>query len=579
MHCKSRIRYIIILALAIILVATRDLMAQTQQVDLSNHSSRQLLKMAENSLHTDSLPMQAIQSLNIVIQRYHNAPEDKEACKYAASAMRNLGNIYMTYVIDYSKAYKHLSMAKQIAQESNNEAELANIYLSLAALYNVNTTAENKEHLMPLTIQSLNDAMNLVLLSGDEELMPYIVDNMLLSSFFDVSMKDAYRDALNKFKTSKFKKTTPRLRLSRLLLDGVEAYWKGDIEKAVRIIKQTYDIKIEATYNERTRYTIDLILIHIYENTGYYEDAIALARKGIEFAHDKALKDYERTMAGILANLYEQTGQKDSLDKYYNEYLRMRISQEEVNGLHSVETLNFLSEIERTNAQVEQLSLQKQRDRIQRNIILCGVAILVCLLICLLWVHVMLRRNHKRLFMESQRNLKWHQQYELLRRNWDKELQVLRNENERLRTEADIMPADTQTDTPADSKLDEEDEAVLTDIYSRILSHMDSSQQIYNPGYSLATLARDLGISVKSASRAINVRHGCNFHAFLNEYRIRRACHIMCLTENRNYTVEYFAESVGFKSRTSFSTLFKKLVGLTPAEYIRLAAENGKEDD
>jgi AraC-like DNA-binding protein len=38
-----------------------------------------------------------------------------------------------------------------------------------------------------------------------------------------------------------------------------------------------------------------------------------------------------------------------------------------------------------------------------------------------------------------------------------------------------------------------------------------------------------------------------------------------------NMTIEGVATSVGFKSRTAFINAFKREVGLTPSEYLRMA--------
>ena len=42
-------------------------------------------------------------------------------------------------------------------------------------------------------------------------------------------------------------------------------------------------------------------------------------------------------------------------------------------------------------------------------------------------------------------------------------------------------------------------------------------------------------------------------------------------SEYGNMTIEGIATSVGFKSRTAFINAFKREVGLTPSEYLRMA--------
>ena len=65
-----------------------------------------------------------------------------------------------------------------------------------------------------------------------------------------------------------------------------------------------------------------------------------------------------------------------------------------------------------------------------------------------------------------------------------------------------------------------------------------------------------------------------NFHQFLNEYRIREVTRLMHDRNSDNLTVESLSESVGFKSRTTFASLFKKTTGLTPTEYWKMAKQD-----
>lgn len=75
-------------------------------------------------------------------------------------------------------------------------------------------------------------------------------------------------------------------------------------------------------------------------------------------------------------------------------------------------------------------------------------------------------------------------------------------------------------------------------------------------------------------SQVISERFHKNFNTLVAETRIREACRRMADTEHYgNYSVEGFALSVGFKSRTNFSQVFRRITGLSPSEYIRMARE------
>jgi AraC-like DNA-binding protein len=90
----------------------------------------------------------------------------------------------------------------------------------------------------------------------------------------------------------------------------------------------------------------------------------------------------------------------------------------------------------------------------------------------------------------------------------------------------------------------------------------------------LERLAMLSGSKYKYVSQVINEYYEQNFNNFLNSYRIKEACKRMSDLENYgNYTIEAISESVGFKSRSTFVASFKRITGLTPSQYQRMARE------
>ena len=77
-----------------------------------------------------------------------------------------------------------------------------------------------------------------------------------------------------------------------------------------------------------------------------------------------------------------------------------------------------------------------------------------------------------------------------------------------------------------------------------------------------------------SSQQVIHEKWGENFNSFLNSYRIKEACRRLGdIDHYGQLTIEAIASGVGFRSRTSFVTSFKRITGLTPSEYQRLARE------
>lgn len=101
------------------------------------------------------------------------------------------------------------------------------------------------------------------------------------------------------------------------------------------------------------------------------------------------------------------------------------------------------------------------------------------------------------------------------------------------------------------------------------------SELICDPDFSLQQLSRLVGSNKTYVSQVINEKYGQTFSTLLGDCRVKEACRR--IEDNRQYgnlTLESISESVGFRSRTTFTTAFKRLIGLTPSEYLKLSRES-----
>lgn len=83
--------------------------------------------------------------------------------------------------------------------------------------------------------------------------------------------------------------------------------------------------------------------------------------------------------------------------------------------------------------------------------------------------------------------------------------------------------------------------------------------------FSLPDLAKTCGISTHQLSQVINVGFEKSFFEWVAGYRVEEAKQL--LTVKSNIKVEEIAEQVGYNSKSSFNTVFKKNTGYTPSEY------------
>lgn len=80
-------------------------------------------------------------------------------------------------------------------------------------------------------------------------------------------------------------------------------------------------------------------------------------------------------------------------------------------------------------------------------------------------------------------------------------------------------------------------------------------------------LSKQMNIPVRELSLLINNDLGQHFFDFINGFRIRQAMEILSDPGKKEYTVLEILYDVGFNSKSSFNTAFKKHTRLTPTEY------------
>jgi AraC-like DNA-binding protein len=107
------------------------------------------------------------------------------------------------------------------------------------------------------------------------------------------------------------------------------------------------------------------------------------------------------------------------------------------------------------------------------------------------------------------------------------------------------------------------------DAKNRILDkiHIQLEEKYYlNPSASLPDFAKKVNFSPNHVSQVINEKLGLTFLELINKNRIDEAKK-MILDPELNETVEGIAYSVGFNSKSTFHSAFKRFTGQTPSEY------------
>jgi AraC-like DNA-binding protein len=106
----------------------------------------------------------------------------------------------------------------------------------------------------------------------------------------------------------------------------------------------------------------------------------------------------------------------------------------------------------------------------------------------------------------------------------------------------------------------------------RLLDVMESEKPYTDGELTLPRLAARLSVSTHHLSQVINERLNQSFSDFVNSYRVEEAKRRLRDPASGHYSLLAIAEDVGFNSKSSFNTAFKKQTGMTPSEF-RQSAE------
>jgi AraC-like DNA-binding protein len=95
-------------------------------------------------------------------------------------------------------------------------------------------------------------------------------------------------------------------------------------------------------------------------------------------------------------------------------------------------------------------------------------------------------------------------------------------------------------------------------------------EKIYkNPNLKVEDLAKQLNLSGNQLSRLINEKFGKSFSEYINEHRVNEFITRIQAKEHFSYSLSGLAAEVGFNSKSTFNSTFKKFTGKTPSAFIK----------
>jgi len=140
------------------------------------------------------------------------------------------------------------------------------------------------------------------------------------------------------------------------------------------------------------------------------------------------------------------------------------------------------------------------------------------------------------------------------------------NEPEKKDSGSDVLPEPPVSSKYAGSPLSEQRKLMIID---RLDTLMTYDRIFTNEKLSVEDVANRLGTNTKYVSQVINERYGKNFYNYINTYRVEEAQKLLLSGGWEKYSMIGIALMVGFGSKSSFNSSFKRITGQTPSEFVK----------
>lgn len=533
---------------------------------LETLSNSELIDRGEKFLGDRSTHARAFAAFSVVINRhYQNQHGATPDIAQVVEAMHHVGTMYLVSFFEYDMAYKYLSMAQQLAEENGVTHWLPYTYINLANLWEINKMAFPTSTYNGMSYVS--DAWEAAIADKNEELLPIIAFDMAILAYCN-GTDSVFSGQMSEFLRYSFKEHSANNKIARDFVKGVKNWSEKNYDAAEKnllsSLKRVEEVSSQADtspkddnashYSERQILSILSALAEFYISIGRNKDAIDRLREYELLT--KANPDFSIDLYGLYMKYYKALNVQDSVEKYHYLYLKGKEAVSNDNKLYEVGEKEFISKIERVNEEVISLSGKNRTQRMQLAAAVVALLLLLALIGVALWAYIRLRNKSAQLYRKNVEMIGEQRQFHIRERQLQDELERL------MRADASTKPLQRNVITDAEAEM----------LYSRIVEIMEEGGEVFQPDFTLERLSAIAESKPRVVSQVINMKYGSNFSQFLNEYRIREAClRFQNIDEYGNYTVEAIAESVGYRSRTGFSSLFKKATGLSPSEYHRQA--------
>lgn len=560
---------LIILFVGLIVVWITQIKAEPTQFfeDNSSRSRKELFDKGTFHLKQNN-PDSALAYYVLASRRYESpqlSSSEKEIC---AKSLTNAGYVYFFFFNDYAAAYSSFLSSNEIAANENlmrlkcmNNLNIGNIF----SIYDDYDSAS----------KFYKEAFATARKNGYDDLKMTAFVDLADIYFNEQGTVDPIWNEIIAIGKDTLPENHPLTSYTRNIYNGLRSVRTNNSD-AEKWFDRAKDSVGKILLGERYGYNADFMVSKVLQLEGKPSAAAARLKNVLADSLISANRDIEAMACQRISEYYREASKSDSAQLYKIKYLELSDSIFTTQKLTAVKDLTAAHERMKFSARISYLSESRAFLRLLLICISVALAIVVFLMLWIVRKQRLLKFRNDELYKRNRELL------EMSERGTLPLPEVIEPDDLSGLTEENMGLTEENIDKASSNELKGKlspDSEFIAELNKKIVKVMESDE-IFSPDFNASRLATLCDTNSRYLSAALSATESGTLPALLARYRVNEAMRRLADINGRygNLTIEAVGESVGFKTRSTFSSTFKKVTGLTPKEYRQISIEKSRKD-
>jgi len=479
------------------------------------------------------------------------------------SSYSALGVSY-SYINDYSEAIDYYTKSYELATALKDTSSIILMLNNIAFIYN---TQKRFDKSLSLILRSIEMKSSI---QEQDIVVAYVNAGSIYYNINDLSKAKSYLEIAlgiaNKYNLISVKMTI-FLKLGHIYFNT------SDYDLAEEYFNKAYQMQEEMEDIRGMSMSLKGIG-KIYLRKGLYDKAEEYFLRSLEAIKNNNLHRLVSDIYVSLSELYNSTQEykksRDYLNMSYS--IKDSITNSSINEkLEQIETRYQKAKSDKEIMKLETEKKQKEsKIREQRNWMILLVIIAFLIVVSFLLILIQKRKKDKAYKSLLVKNL------EEIDTPVDQTINIdvdSMQSEDIIDDNSDIDQNDKESTTFVKYKNSQLSQSQKEELIVDIIKLMEEEKMFLNPDLTLDDIASRLDIYKNYISQVVNEKFNLNFNNFVNKYRVKETQKLLLDPKNDILSIEGIATTVGFNTKSSFNTAFKKFTGLTPS-YFRNHSRN-----